>query len=89
MARFRQNPRSAGRVVEGTAFVVAPDDPAVLTLNDTATRVWELADGDGATLDEIAAALHKQFKVRLDSARADAERLCSVLVARGILEVTP
>lgn len=83
-ATFHQNPRTAGRVIDGTAFVITPHDNRLHTLNATGTLVWELADRP-ITLDRVAHALAARFTVDLDRARADAERFVADLCARGIL----
>ena len=81
---FRQNPRTAGRVIDGLAFVITPDDSKLHALNRTGTRIWELA-GDGCTLEQVAEMLARQFAVEAPRARADAEQFCMDLVQRGIL----
>ncbi len=99
MQRFRQNPRTAGRVVDGLAFVVTPDDNKLHTLNKPATRIWVLAER-ACTIDDAAAALVAGFFVEdpktkertdldLGRARADAASFVSDLIARGILEPEP
>jgi hypothetical protein len=87
MERFRQNPRTAGRVVDGLAFVVTPDDNKLHTLNKTGTHIWTLAE-HGCTLDEVAASLAARWQGKVDPerARADAAVFVTDLVARGILE---
>jgi hypothetical protein len=87
-AKFRQNPRTAGRVIDGLAFVVTPDDNKLHTLNATGTEIWRLAE-TGCTLDEMAAALAHRFAVEPTVARGDAGRFTDDLVSRGILEVAP
>ena len=42
MARYRRNPQTAGRVIDGQAFVVTPDDNKLHTLNGAATLLWQL-----------------------------------------------
>lgn len=82
--RYRKSSLTAGRVVEGMAFVVTPDDNKLHTLNETATRLWKLAD-DGVTADEAAGVLEREFAVDADTALADARACLDDLVARGIL----
>jgi PqqD family protein of HPr-rel-A system len=84
MARYRQNPRTAGRTIDGLAFVVTPDDNKLHTLNATGTLIWELAEKP-ASLDEIAAALAARFDVDADRARADASAFLADLLARQII----
>lgn len=81
---YTQNPRTAGRVIDGTAFVVTPHDNKLHTLNGTATFVWTLAEAD-VTLDQIALALTSRFRVELPRARSDAAEFVASLCTRGIL----
>ena len=82
---YRQNPRTAGRVIDGLAFVVTPDDNKLHSLNVTGTYIWVLAE-TGRTVDEVAASLAKRFDVDPDRARGDAARFCEDLRERGIFE---
>jgi hypothetical protein len=82
--RYRQNPRAAGRIIDGHAFVVTPNDNKLHTLNPAGTEVWTCAK-DGCTADEAAAALTRRFEVDDARARADAEAFLADLVARGVL----
>lgn len=81
---YRQNQRTAGRVIDGLAFVITPDDNKLHTLNRTATDIWSLAK-DGVSLDAIAGEMAQKYVVDVDTATADAMRCCDDLVARGIL----
>lgn len=81
---YRKNPLTAGRVVDGLAFVVTPDDNKLHTLNATATRLWQLA-GEGVTAEEAAAALAREFEVDEAVALADARGCLEDLVRRAIL----
>jgi hypothetical protein len=83
---YRQNPRTAGRVIDGLAFVVTPDDNKLHSLNPTGTYIWLLAE-NGRTIAEVAASLAQRFDVDPDRARGDAARFCEDLRSRGILEV--
>ncbi len=83
---YRQNPRTAGRVIDGLAFVVTPDDNKLHSLNATATYIWQLTE-TGRTVAEVAASLANRFDVDPDRARGDVARFCEDLRARGILEV--
>lgn len=88
MARYRRNPQTAGRVIDGQAFVVTPDDNKLHTLNGAATMLWQLTAA-GASVDDAAAELCKQYEVDLATARADAAACLDDLVARHILVVEP
>jgi hypothetical protein len=84
-AVFRHSPRTAGRIVDGLAFVVTPSDNRLHTLNAAGTEIWQRAR-DGCTLAEAAAALTRRFEVTPERAETDAGTFLADLVARGILE---
>lgn len=83
-ARFRKHPQTAGRIVDGLAFVVTGDDQKLHTLNQTATRLWELAAA-GCTAEEAADALVELFEVDRPTALADVRQCLEDLVDRRIL----
>ena len=83
-ATFRRNPLTAGRIIDGLAFVITPDNNKLHTLNAAATCLW-IAAADGLTLPAAATALCAEFDVAYDTALADANRCMEDLVARGIL----
>lgn len=82
--RYRKNPLTAGRVIDGLAFVVTPDDNKLHTLNATATELWSLA-GQGVTAEDAAAALSRDYEVDAATALADARACLDDLVKRQIL----
>lgn len=85
MNRYRRHPLSAGRIVEGLAFVVTADNNRLHTLNTTGTELWALAAGAGVTPEEAARALVEKFEVDLEVAMEDAEECLRSFVERGIL----
>lgn len=82
--RYRRHPQTAGRIVDGLAFVVTADDSKLHTLNGTATRLWQLA-AQGCTVEEAADDLSARYQADPDTARRDAERCLRDMVARRIL----
>jgi hypothetical protein len=84
LAVYRQNPRCAGRIVNGLAFVVTPDDHKLHTLNATASEIWKRA-ASGCTPEDAAAAIVDGFDVDLETALADVHACCRDLVERRIL----
>lgn len=86
MRRYRRNPQTAGRVIDGLAFVVTPADNKLHTLNGSATRLWTLAKLP-LSVDDAAAALVEVYDVDGATARADAEACLEDLVARDIFVV--
>lgn len=86
MRRFRRNPHAAGRIIDGLAFVVTPDDNKLHTLNGSATRLWNLAVRP-VTVAEAAHSLTEVYDVDAASAERDATECLDDLVARNILLV--
>jgi hypothetical protein len=88
MIRYRRNPQTAGRVIDGLAFVVTPDDNKLHTLNGAATHLWRLAQ-QGLSADDATAALCDEYEVDRETASRDAAACLDDLVARQILVVDP
>ena len=85
MRRYRRNPLIAGRVIDGLAFVVTPDDNKLHTLNEAATLLWNRAGTGELSVDDAAAALCSEYEVDEATARGDAEACLDDLVKRQIL----
>lgn len=85
MTTYRQNPAAPATVLSGEAALVTPADSRLHILNDVATLVWELCDGEGKTLDGLVAALCDTFDVDEEVARAEVEAFLKDGVARGFL----
>lgn len=81
---YKRNPHTAGRVIDGLAFVVTPDDNKLHTLNATATRLWQLA-AQGLTAQAAADELCARYEVDRDTALRDAEACLRDLAGRKIL----
>ena len=84
--RYRQNLHTAGRVIDGQAFVVTPKDNRMHSLNETATRLWQLAK-HGCTAEDVVTMLTSEFEVDGETARADVQTCIDDLLAREILLV--
>lgn len=82
--RYRTNPRSRGRLVEGLALVVN-DNRRHHTLNRTATRVWLLAESGGVSEDEAIDDVTARYALDRETARAEVEACLDELVSRHIL----
>ena len=83
---YKKNPHTAGRIIEGLAFVVTPDNNRLHTLNDTATYLWQQA-ADGLTSEAAAERLSARYQVDRETALRDADVCLRDLVARQILIV--
>ena len=86
--RPAKNSRTAGRVIDGKALIVVVDEKRLHTLNEVATRIWELCDG--RSVGEIADAITTEFEVDRESALRDALYFVGQLQEIGALEgLTP
>ena len=79
-----QNLDTPARTIEGEALVITPHDSMLHSLNETATYVWEHADGK-RTLQQIAAAMLDEFDVDEATLRADLTAFVETAVQRGLL----
>ena len=86
MRRYLRNPQTAGRVIDGQAFIVTPDDNKLHTLNGAATQLWQLA-ASAISIDDAVAALTREYEVDRETAQHDAEACLDDMVARQILVV--
>ncbi len=86
MQRYRRNPQTAGRVIEGQAFIVTPDDNKLHTLNGAATQLWVLAAKE-ITSEDAATALCEEYEIDRETAARDATACLDDMVARQILVV--
>lgn len=84
MRRYRRNPQTAGRVIDGQAFIVTPDDNKLHTLNDAATQLWVLAAQE-ISADDAASALVEEYEIDRETAARDAEACLEDMVSRQIL----
>jgi hypothetical protein len=74
------------RVLDGEAVVVLQEAAEVLVLNETASRLLELADG-ATPLAAIAKALEAEYDVMPEVLGADLVAGARELAAAGLLEV--
>ncbi len=81
-----QNPETPARTIDGEAIVITPHDSTLHTLNDTATYIWDRADGS-RRLSEIAADMLAEFDVSETELRADAISFVEEAVKKGLMFV--
>ena len=86
MRRYRRNPLTAGRIIDGQAFVVTSADNRLHTLNSTASELWRRAP-EGFDLDAATAMMVATFEIDEEIARRDIEVCLADLVERKILDV--
>jgi hypothetical protein len=75
----------ASRVLKGEAIVMNPADSSLFSLNETATAIWEAADGRTTLRGIVEREICPRFEVDPELALRDAEELVRSLAAHGIL----
>jgi hypothetical protein len=88
MRRFRQAERTAARVIDGSAYVIAVDGQFMLELNEVGTLVWERL-AQPATVEDLVASVESEFDVSPEPARRDVESFLSTLLERGVVAEEP
>lgn len=78
----------ASRVLKGEAVIMNPADSSLFNLNETATAIWEAADGRTMLREIVEQAICPRFDVDAESALRDAEELVQALAAHSILVVS-
>jgi hypothetical protein len=81
---YRWDDRTAWRVLEGQAFVVALENAQLHKLNPTATRMWELI-GEKHTLKDVSAAIAGEFAVDVATAESDVLAFAEELLNNGLI----
>lgn len=79
-----QNPDTPARTIDGEAIVITPHDSILHSLNETATFIWDRADGS-RTLAEIADEMVQTFAVDHARLRADAQAFVEQAVDKGLM----
>jgi VCBS repeat-containing protein len=67
-----------------TSVLVARDGTWLVALNDTATALWELCDGQ-TSVDEMVLAITTLFDAAAERVRLDVQEAIDDLVAHGVL----
>lgn len=79
-----QNPDTPARTVEGEAIVITPEDSTLHTLNETATFIWDRADGT-RTLEAITQEMLETYEVEEQILRTDAQEFVTLAVEKGLM----
>lgn len=83
-----RNPKVATRGLGGETMIMSGRDSTLFTLNQTATILWQSADGQ-TLLDEIVEKrICAQFEVEPAQALEDAETLARELARHEILQIS-
>ncbi len=78
----------ASRVLKGEAIVMNPVDSSLFSLNETATAIWEAADGRTTLKEIVERDVCPRFEIDAASALRDAEELVKALAEQSILQVS-
>ena len=70
--------------IDGEISLYDPHSDSVLVLNQTASDVWRLSDGE-QTLEEIVELLAAAYQVRPDDIRRDVEGAVGNIIEKGFL----
>lgn len=83
--RLTQNRRTASRIIDGKAVVIAIDENELHILNSVGSRVWELSDG--RSLSQMVDDIVSEFEVERSRAVSDISRFVRELEQVGALSV--
>lgn len=83
-----RNPRAAARSLDGEMMIMSARDSTLFTLNETATILWQSADGATPLDDIVEKKICTEFEVAPAEALADAEALARELASHEILQIS-
>src|SRR3989304_9296578 len=81
------NPRVAWRPLGDEVIIVTPDESVLYALNSTGSFIWQQATGR-RTVEEITAALCREFETEPEAAAADTKDFLQSLIERGLVGAT-
>jgi hypothetical protein len=83
-----RNSRVAARAIDGEMMIMSGRDSTLFTLNETATILWQSADGATPLERIVEQRICGEFDVHLPEALHDAEVLARELAEHDILVVS-
>ena len=78
----------AARSIGGEMMIMSARDSTLFSLNETATAIWQAADGVTPLAEIVQRSLCAHFEVDPAAALRDAEELVEGLAKHGILKVS-
>lgn len=78
----------AARELAGEMMIMSATDSTLFSLNETATLIWNAADGKTSLRDIVETKICAEFDVELEAAYRDAEALVTNLASLGILSLS-
>lgn len=83
-----RNPKAAARGLGGEMMIMSGHDSTLFTLNQTASILWQSADGTTPLEEIVEKRICSEFEVEPAEALKDAETLARELARHGILQVS-
>jgi Coenzyme PQQ synthesis protein D (PqqD) len=78
----------AARELGGEMMIMSATDSTLFSLNETATILWNAADGKTPLKEVVELAICQEFNVEPDQAYRDASELVQELARLGILQLS-
>src|ERR1700693_6156364 len=78
----------AARELGGEMMIMSATDSTLFSLNETATIIWQAADGQTTLAEIVELAIGQEFNVEPEQAYRDAEELVQELARHGILRLS-
>ena len=78
----------AARELAGEMMIMSATDSTLFSLNETATLIWNAADGKTSLRDIVENKIRPEFDIDSETAYHDAEALVSNLASLGILKLS-
>src|SRR5579863_3151203 len=78
----------AARELAGEMMIMSATDSTLFSLNETATLIWNAADGKTSLREIVENKICAEFDIDLETAYRDAESLVSNLASLGILQLS-
>lgn len=80
------HPQVAMQSVDGLAVIVLADSGEVIVVNELATRIVELIDGERSA-EEIARTIESEYQVTEEEARRDLYEFLQMLMEAGAVKL--
>jgi coenzyme PQQ synthesis protein D (PqqD) len=78
----------AARELAGEMMIMSATDSTLFSLNETATLIWNAADGKTSLREIVENKICSEFDIDPETAYRDAESLVSNLAELGILQLS-
>jgi hypothetical protein len=83
-----RSPEVAARMLGGEMMIMSARDSTLFSLNETASAIWQAADGRTPLAEIVQRTLCADYEVAPEEALQHAEELVRELAERGILRIS-